>query len=231
MLATIAAELALAAYVVWRYHLNTLARLVVAALIGLATFQVAEYFVCTGTNAGAWSRLGFVAITTLPPLGLHILHQLAGKPAGRLMAAAYVSMVGFMAFFMLWPSAFTGQECTGNYVIFQIGYLAGGAYATFYYGWLLIALGLGVRWRKQLLAKGKQVADRHAQAIQGLILGYLVFLVPTGIANTISPETRRGIPSIMCGFAVLFAFMLTLYVLPRAGKIRSRVAGTLDKLR
>lgn len=231
MLATIAAELVLAGYVVWRYHLNTLARLVVAALAGLATFQVAEYLVCTGTNAEAWSRVGFVAITALPPLGLHILHQLAGKKAGRLVAAAYVSMVGYMAFFMLWPTAFAGQECTGNYVIFQIGYQAGGAYATFYYGWLLVALGLGTHWRKQLLAQGKKAVKRHAEAIQGLMIGYLVFLVPTGIANTVNPETRRGIPSIMCGFAVLFAFMLVLYVLPRAGKLRKQAAIKLDKLR
>lgn len=230
MVATLVIELALAVFTIWRYRMTVLTRLVVAALAGLATFQLAEYFVCTGTNPTEWSRLGFVAISVLPPIGLHILHVLAGKPRRRLVGFAYATMVAYSAFFLLWPTAFAGQQCTGNYVIFQIGYQAGGAYATYYYGWLLIALVLGVRWQAELLKQAKP-GLRQVQAIRGLIAGYLIFLVPTALANTISPETRRGIPSIMCGFAVLFALMLTLYVLPRAAEIRNQLSVKLDKLR
>jgi hypothetical protein len=41
------------------------------------------------------------------------------------------------------------------------------------------------------------------------------------VANTVKPETRQGIPSVMCGFAVLFALILAGYILPRAGKIKA----------
>lgn len=227
MLATLTVESVLAIYTVWRYKLNELTKLATITLLALATFQLSEYFVCTGDgpHAVAWSRLGYVAITLLPPLGLHILHVIAGKPRRRLVAAAYASMVGFIAFFLLYHAAFIGHQCTGNYVIFQIGDRMAGLYGAYYYGWLFTALGLGIYWSSQLKRLGKK--SRHAmQAVRGLIIGYLVFLLPTALANTIKPETRRGIPSVMCGFAVLFALILAFYILPRANQKRQH----LDKI-
>ena len=221
MLVTLLIEFTLAVYTVWRYKLNSLTRLVTAALVMLATFQLAEYFVCTGYGfrAEQWSRLGFVAITTLPPLGLHILHRLAGKPAGRMVAAAYASMAGFIVFFLTYDAAFIGHQCTGNYVIFQIGYRVGGLYATYYYGWLFASILLGVHWANRLMERGRK-ARRQLESVRALIIGYLVFLVPTALANSVRPETRRGIPSIMCGFAVLFAAILSLYIMPRAAVLK-----------
>lgn len=216
MVATLIIETVLAMYMVWRYKLNVLGRLIVTALLALGTFQLAEYFVCTGygVSAGQWSRLGFAAITTLPPLGLHIMHQLAGKPNRRLVYASYISMAGFITFFLTYHAAFIGHQCTGNYVIFQIGYKMGGAYGLYYYGWLLVAIGLGMHWANQLKAQGAE-SLKKLQAVRGMIVGYLVFLVPTALSNTVKPETRAGIPSIMCGFAVIFAIILALYVAPR----------------
>jgi len=225
MVATLLIETSLALYTVWRYKMTSISRLIVAALIGLATFQLAEYFVCTGygLHAEQWSRVGFVAITTLPPLGLHILHVISNKPSRKLVNIAYASMVGFMVFFLTYPTSFIGHQCTGNYVIFQIGYRMGGFYAVYYYGWLLIAIGLGIRWANQLRNKEK-TSSRRLESIRALIIGYLVFLLPTGIANTVKPATRQGIPSIMCGFAIIFALIIALYILPRMGTSRAKAA-------
>ncbi|MEK7594496.1 MAG: hypothetical protein AAB436_02570 [Patescibacteria group bacterium] len=221
MLATLAIEMTLAIYTVWRYKMTTLTRLAVTTLIGLAIFQLSEYFVCAGygMRAERWSIVGFVAITTLPALGLHMLHEIADKPRRRLIAAAYVSMAGFIGIFIAYYAAFVGHQCTGNYVIFQIGERLGGAYYIYYFGWLFTAIALGIQWANQLQEKGKS-ALRQLESVRGLIVGYLVFLVPVAVVNTINPESRRGIPSIMCGFAVLFALILTLYVLPRAAEQR-----------
>ncbi len=228
MLATLVTEFSLTVYTVWRYKLNVLGRLIVAMLVGLATFQLAEYFVCTGYGPPAqqWSRLGFVAITTLPPLGLHTMHVLANKPGRRAVMGAYATMAGFMAFFLSYHTAFTGHQCTGNYVIFQMGAHAGGLYGLYYYGWLATGIFLGVQWANELKAKGKS-ARKKLETVRALIVGYLVFLVPTALANTIRPETRRGIPSVMCGFAVLLALILAFYILPRAAehKLVTRPAG------
>lgn len=215
MVATMVIETGLAIYSLWRYKLNVLGRLIVAMLVGLAVFQLAEYQVCTGSGPSVvpWSRLGFVAISTLPPLGLHIMHVLAGKTGRRLVATAYASMAVFIVFFLLAQGAFSGYQCTGNYVIFQFSDNVTGTYSVYYFGWLIAGIGLGWRWLSQLKGKAKQAA-------QGLIAGYLVFLLPSALAMTIKPETRRAIPSILCGFAVLLALILALYIMPRAGRPR-----------
>jgi hypothetical protein len=222
MLATLTIETVLAIYTVWRYKMTVLTRLAVTALAGLAVFQLSEYFVCTGygLHAEQWSRLGFVAITVLPPLGLHILHELAGKPRRRLVLSAYATMAGFMGVFLTYHAAFIGHQCTGNYVIFQIGPKLGGLYYMYYLGWLFTAITLGAHWANGLMDQKGKTARKQLETVRALIVGYLVFLVPMALASIVSPSSRRGIPSIMCGFAVLFALILALYILPRAAEVK-----------
>jgi hypothetical protein len=220
MLATLTIESALTAYTVWRYRLNSVTKLIVVTLICLATFQLAEYFVCTGygLKAEEWSRLGFVMITALPILGIHIMHKIANKQSKQLVYTAYATMASFVVFFLTYRSAFIGHQCTGNYVIFQMGPSVGGAYAVYYFGWLAIGIAIGIKWANELKAKGPKFRKR-LEMTRALIVGYLVFLVPTALAMMIKPQFRQGIPSVMCGFAVLFALILTLYILPRATKV------------
>jgi hypothetical protein len=218
MLATFTVETILAVYALWRYKLSPLVKLITLTLLALGFFQLAEYHVCTGgegLSAADWARAGFVAITLLPPLGLHILHVLAVKKGRKLVTIAYATMVAFVGYFLFASQAFEGYACTGNYVIFQIGHTPAALYGLYYYGWLLVALGLGVCWASQLVARKGQVMRKRLETVRGLMIGYLVFLVPTALANTVNPATRRGIPSVMCGFAVLFALILTFYILPR----------------
>jgi hypothetical protein len=222
MLATIIIEVGLAIYTAWRYKLTPFTRLATLMLVMLASFQVAEFFVCTNDlgHAQTWSRIGFAAITVLPPLGLHLMHVLAGKPARRLVFAAYTTMVGFIGVFLLYPSAFSNHECTGNYVIFHLHARLGGAYWLFYVGWLGVSFFLGGRWANELRRLGAK-AQLQLRPVQALMIGWLVFIVPTVAANVASPRSRQGIPSIMCGFAVLFALVLALYIVPRAAQPKS----------
>lgn len=219
MIATTIIEVSLTLYTLWRYKMTIITRLAVLTLMVLAIFQLSEYFVCTGIGsmAAPWSRVGFVAITALPPLGLHMMHVLAGKHRRRLVNFAYAVMALFMVSFLFSPSIFTGHVCTGNYVIFQFTANITGVYSVYYFGWILAGMGLGFKWANQLKAKGKK-ATKQLQTVQGLILSYLVFLVPSALAMAVKPAVRRGIPSVLCGFAVLFALILTLYILPRAAQ-------------
>jgi len=222
MLATFITESIFALYTLLRYKMNTLGRLAVGMLLALAAFQLCEYHVCGGwgMRASEWSRAGYVAITLLPALGLHMVHVLAHKPRRRLVVAAYASMLGFIAYFTIVPHVFRGYACTGNYVIFQIGTWPALAYGAYYYGWMGATVMLGVRWIREL-AKGGTEAVQRKMAVRVLLVGYFIFLIPTAVANTVKPETRRGIPSIMCGFAVLFAILLALYIVPKMGKKRA----------
>ncbi|HEY5441963.1 MAG TPA: hypothetical protein VIJ68_00310 [Candidatus Saccharimonadales bacterium] len=221
MLATIIIELSLAVYTAVRYKMSEVTRLITFTLVMLASFQICEFFVCTGpiSHAPVWSRLGFAAISVLPPLGVHILHVLAGKKDRRLVWVAYATMVVFVAFFLIGNNAFFGYKCTGNYVIFQVAYTWGGWFTAYYYGWLAISFMMGIRWANELMSQGKK-AYKQLQTVRALMIGWLVFIVPTVIANTIKPQVGRAIPSVMCGFAVLFALILGFYILPRTGKLK-----------
>jgi hypothetical protein len=228
MLATLTVESVMTVYTVWRYKMNELTRLVTTTLVCLATFQLSEFFVCTGygLRAEQWSRVGFVMITALPPLGIHIMHKLANKPNRRLVYSAYATMAAFMVFFLTYSSAFIGHQCTGNYVIFQMGPKVSGAYALYYYGWLATGIGVGAKWANEFKAKGASKLKK-LETVRGLIIGYLVFLVPTATSIIFKPDSTDGIPSIMCGFAVIFALILTFYILPRAGEQKESLPSRL----
>lgn len=223
MLVTLIIEFSAAIYTVWRYKMTTATRLITGLLLGLGTFQVAEYFVCTlNPHAETWSRIGFVAISTLPAFGTHLMHVLADKPKRKAVALAYASMIGFSIFFLLYNGAFVGHKCEGNYVIFHLGTKIGGTYAlTYYYPWLAFGLIMGGRWANELMKKGGEQARKRLEAVRGLMAGYLVFVVPCAIWNTLDAASRPAIPSIMCGFAVLLALILALYILPRVGSLKS----------
>lgn len=215
MLATFAIELCLAGYTAWRYKLNRVSRLVVALFVFLAAFQLAEYMVCggMGMSANTWARIGYVSITMLPPLGVHLAYALAGKTSKTVVGGAYVVAAGFMSYFLLASDVFTGSQCLGNYVIFQLGTTAAHLYTIYYYGLLLFTIGLSFQF-----AGGAE--EKNKRALHAFMAGYVLFMLPTTIVNTVNPATIAGIPSIMCGFAVLLALVVSFWVMPLVGKHR-----------
>jgi hypothetical protein len=220
MIATMTIETVLAIYTVWRYKMTPIVKLATITLLMLASFQLAEFFVCTDSigHTTSWSRLGFAAITALPPLGLHLMHRVSNKPVGRLVQMSYATMSAFIVFFLAFPSVFENYQCTGNYVIFRLHPDVGGLYWIYYIGWLFTAIILGARWANQFMRQGK---TKQLNAVRGLIIGWMTFLIPTAIANMVNPASREGIPSVMCGFAVLFAIILVTYILPKVAKAKN----------
>ena len=215
MLATFAIEIFLAAYTAWRYKLSRVSRLVVAMFSFLAIFQMAEYMVCggLGMTSSAWARIGYVSITMLPPLGVHLAFALSGRTSKPIVTATYALAGGFMAYFLLASDVFTGSQCLGNYVIFQLGTTAAHLYTIYYYGLLLVTIGLSFQF-------AGNVDEKRKRALHAFIAGYVLFMLPTTVVNTIDPSTISGIPSIMCGFAVLLVLVIAFWVMPLVGEQR-----------
>ena len=216
MLATMLIEFGGAAYTIWRYKLNSVGRLVVLVLIFLGIFQLAEFLICqvTGLPGLTWARIGYVAITMLPPLGVSLAMAIAGKKSWPVQFAMYATAAAFIIYFGFASQSLTGQVCEGNYVIFTSRPGAMFWYAAYYYGLLAISTGLCFYWTK--LTK----SVRKRRALLALAIGYMAFITPTIAVGLISPAARDAIPSIMCGFAVLLAVVLLVVVLPNAGILR-----------
>lgn len=215
MLATFFIELALVAWTMWRYRADSLVKVVVAILVLLAVFQYAEYNVCEGSwglDSLTWSRVGYVAITFLPVLGIQALLIIAKQKRTTLVLALYSMAILFAGYFLTVGHGLTSSVCTGNYVIFEVNPNINTLYMLYYYGLEIFALMLAIQF-------GRAAKEKKARnALYGLAIGYLCLLVPTTTVNLIDPETIRGIPSIMCGFAILLAFAIVFLVLPAAAK-------------
>lgn len=211
MILTFIVELCLLLYTVVRYKMSSATRIIIATLLCLAIFQFAEFNVCQDT-AGLhefYSRLGFIVITLLPPLGIHLVHTIAQRGQRYLVWLAYGTSLLFIVTFGLRSSAFQGYVCGGNYAVFQLMDNLGGLFFAYYYFLLIIGIA-------QCLYYGAgTVTKKVREALNLQIFGYLSFLLPTGIVNAVNPETISAIPSVMCGFAVIYALILTFGILPR----------------
>lgn len=213
MIATFAIEIGLLLYTVIRYKMSPLTRIVSATLLCLAIFQFAEFNVCEGT-AGLnelYSRIGFIAITLLPALGIHLVQTIAGRGPKILVWLAYTSAAFFVASFGLNSAAFESHICGGNYAVFQLMDNLGGMFFVYYYFWLIVGIAMCLYYAPSATKK-----IREALSMQ--TFGYLSFMLPTGIVNAINPDTIDAIPSIMCGFAVIYALILAFGITPRVLK-------------
>lgn len=211
MIVTFVIELVLLVAVLLTRKKSKNTSLVILILGALAFFQLCEYFVCGGfgINGATWSRLGFISITTLPPLGLHLIHRIAGKRSTLLVPTGYLLMALWIVVFGFTEAAFNSHACTGNYVIFDLKDAVGYLYSAYYYGLLLAGIVAAIKYGHD--SKKKYTRE----ALYGMIVGYVAFMLPTAIVNTLNPATLKGIPSIMCGFAILFALLLYGYIVPR----------------
>lgn len=210
MIATFVIEIAIALWIAVRHRSSSVTRLAIVILVCLALFQLAEYNVCTaawGLSSLDWARVGFASITLLPPLGIHLAHQLAGDARRRFVASTYGVAAIFAGIFLLAERGMQSQVCGGNYVIFHVASVVWPVYAVYYLG--LLAVGVGY-----VLHAARRNTRQIARALYWLATGYLSFIIPTTVVNIIDPSTIAGIPSIMCGFAVGLAIIIGAGVLP-----------------
>jgi hypothetical protein len=214
MVFTLVTELILATFVFVRHRMTRFGKTAGATLILLATFQFAEYEICTASGAGSlvWARIGFLAITLLPIAGLYLVSLVSHKQ--HFLKIGYATSVGFIVYFILVPKSITGATCAGNYVLFNASNDFYRLYGVYYLGFLLLGI-----WEAIEKITSLERQTRGKTALQWLIVGYMSFMAPMGTLYLIFPSTRSAIASIMCGFAILLAFILTLKVVPAYDRI------------
>jgi hypothetical protein len=209
MILTCVIELSLAAYTVYRYKLDIKSRLLVKLLLFLAIFQACEYLISGNYgDPNVWSRIGFVAITFLPALGLHFIDSVGKPHYPRLVIAGYVLATIIAVYFVFVPDSLS-SVCRGNYIIFHIPSSYSLLNGVYYYGVIAGYLYLA---RHKMSRTGDSKSEKIALA--SFSIGTLAFLIPTIIVAVLKPTVQEGIPSVMCGFALIFAFIIAFKVAP-----------------
>ncbi len=224
MLLTFAIEVFMALYAIAKMPKTKPIVLGILLLILLATFQLSEYAICEGMfwSGDTWGRIGFVAITALPAIGFHLARSLTGKSLGLIGYTAYLSSAVWMAIFAS-GAAMDSYQCTSNYLIFRMNADYGGWYFVFYYVWLIAAMLTSFMHWQYSKSKSK------AKASLWLLAGYASFVIPATIIWALDGPASRGLPSVMCGFAVILAVILTLKVMPLSVRFTPKARKTTRK--
>lgn len=187
-------ELACAGLILWR-GARTPVRVVAAmTCVLLAGYQICEHAICR-SGGDAWlCRAGFAIIALLPATTLHIARLLTGR---RLPMRAIYGIFGLLAVWVLVDPAFvSGATCSLFYVHYQHGNDLNLIYGFSYEIALLVLIV--VLWP----------ARRERRAL-AMLIGVILFFVPSWIVYFVLPSTRTAHPSLMC----IFAFELSLALL------------------
>lgn len=216
MLATFVIEIFIAVYAYFKFRTTLFGKLSILTLFLLGLFQLAEYQICSGSNQIFWARLGFVAITLLPPLGIHLVSIITGNR--NFLQFAYTLAGVFILIFAFAPKSITGGVCGGNYIIFNTAQELYWTYGIYYFGLLF----LGIFDALAKLKAGSSGEDKNFKILIWLILGYFSFMVPMGFAYFIFPETAMAVASVMCGFALTFAMILGFVIAKKYDEISNQ---------
>ena len=154
-----------------------------------------------------WAYIGFAAINLLPAMGLDLVADKSRKIWGSFGYLLSLAMIAAIFYFGMIQSA----VCGSNYVIFSMNFAATASFTAYYLGLLLWGIVIGM----QNYFRARRVSgSQKTRFFFWVIVGYVSFLFPTGVVYLASSRARLGAPSIMCGFAVLFAFILFFKILP-----------------
>ena len=216
MLFTLTIEFLFALYVLISSKLRRSSTIIITLiLICLGIFQLAEFQVCGGDKTLYWMRLGYVAITLLPALGIHLISIVTKRRVARYLG--YIIAAGFIWVFLFNPASIHTVACGGNYILINTNGVVASTYFPIYYS---ISLTIAILEILSLSPRYKGREDKDSRnMVYWLLGGYASFLIPTAAVYLISPAARAGIPSIMCGFAILLSIILTFFVYPLCKKL------------
>ena len=206
-------ELALAIYSFIRYKPSKIRTISILTLLVLATFQFAEFNVCSGflQNSVLWSRVGYAAIMFLPALGLHGLSVVAGRRNYVLISIVYAVSVALAAMVLLVPNIITVSVCSSHYVLLRLQSPYAELFYLYYNIVLVGSVALAIWYMRSAAKQLKSVFGWY-------IAAYLSFMIPTAVIYLLRPSSFNGLPSIMCGFAIIAALILALRILPLVQK-------------
>jgi hypothetical protein len=190
-----------------RFRLSQSNCIILLILILLASFQGIEYLICeTNIDKLLLGKLGFFSITLLPPLGIHLAYSLAQQKRHPYILVPYMTAFIVNVLFVISPLTVQNVMCHGNYVIFDLPFILQVVYGFYYQGFLLYGLMTAFHLSHDVKT------NERAQRLRWLGVGYILFMMPTAVILLLRTETIDAIPSVMCGFALILAFILYLKV-------------------
>lgn len=210
-LSTAIVEFLVVLYFAFFYKKNFLIKLLIFFIFCLGFYQFSEFAVCTFDNLKLWASAAFLSYNFLPALGLHfvIRYSKIKFPAVIL----YIPTLIFASMVFWFPNFISSAECLELFVSVKTIFFRDVSshyltwiYWLYYFGYILIALGVSFYYALNEPAKGRR------RSFLVIILSTLLSLVPAYIFIIIFPSYYVMFPSVYCEFSLVFALVALIGV-------------------
>jgi hypothetical protein len=199
-------ELLAAAWVLNSPGRKSILRPTALILILLAGYQFAEVAVCARPAALVYSRIAFLDITWLPPVGIWLVYRLLPRAPRRALVPAvfFAAAAAMSAWIALDPGAITRSVCQ----TVTARYFHGPAFELAYGMFYQLGMAVLIFWPALRMAGvGDADARGHLACVQTGVLG---FVLPSLFLRLVVNEPAGLLPSVMCHFAVTLAVGLVV---------------------
>jgi hypothetical protein len=171
----------------------------------LAGYQFAEVAVCSHPERLFLSRLAFLDITWLPPVGIGVVYLLIApkKQLWILGPLIYFAAAGVInAWILLDPDCIRKTVCQVVVARYAHARLFEIVFGIFYQsGMMVLVFGAAAG----MAGADNPIERKHLADIQSGVLG---FMLPALAYRILSREPDGILPSVMCHFAIVLAFFL-----------------------
>ncbi|MBN2416669.1 hypothetical protein JXO52_12555 [bacterium] len=205
---TAAVEIAAAVWTFTGIGRKAVKRTAGAILLLLASYQILEVLICAATPPSLLlSRISFMSVAWLPPLGILLISILAGSTPARIYAAGLLFASLVLNLIILLTPDFVGQTtCRVVFALFRNHHASFLAYCIFYWLGLLGMAGFS-------LSGSRSASARDKQQLRLMAAGSLGFIVPSLVTVLLFPSVTTGsLPSIMCHYALFLALALIILI-------------------
>ena len=204
-LTTAIIEFLVATYLLVKYK-NYLVPAFSAILIYvLGIYQFTEFMLCTSNNPLLWAKIGFIAYSFLPAIGLNLVLRYTKRKFPSFIL--YIPAILATLFALFTKNFILHASCSKMFVISKIATILEPTiflkklYLIHYFGYVALSILLLVIYIK----KEKDIARKY-MAYLAAFVAMLTILAPI-ILIVILPSFGNQFPSIYCEFAILVSIV------------------------
>ena len=189
---------------------------IVALLSLLQLYQLSEFLICIGINVGLITRIGFVVITFLPPVGYFLCTRVV-KWRFPDYWFGFALALAFSVYFIYETSSVDLFDCNPFFATYTAsGTISIGSvnpyelrisalYGAFYFGSLLYSIWFLI---EHLIWHKEKVENKYAIIV---LIGFLAFMIPMLLMVIIWPGFADSVASILCKYALILAVTMLLF--------------------
>lgn len=210
-LTTAIIEWTLGIIIPWKYPKNRIRYFSSVLMFFLGLYQFTEFMFCKTNQADLWMRIGFIAYSLLPAIGLHStlyyfkikinLLWLYTIPAIYIIGAATTTK--FIVEGKCHDIFVTARNIFSS-IDSPLTSIRSGIFTAYYFIFILLVCIIGVR------AYLKETDQRKQRVLLVIPTGVIAMSFPTFILIILFPALNIQFPSVLCHFGLLFALTVFL---------------------